>query len=138
MMNPLIPIYVPLREIERAGEPEPTAQWLLQHLTQSAQDFTNVRHTKDCLVEKLTNGECIVLLDGIDEAPNDNENAVISRSISAFARKYGENKIITTCRTASYRIGLEGFQICEKSKISTKTTLDNLPAIGLMKDEVSR
>jgi predicted NACHT family NTPase len=110
--KPLLPIYVPLREFRRAGPVQPSADWLYKFAIDCASDMSSVRFSSRWIGERLNGGHCLLLLDGIDEVPADQLTAV-NQAISAFKSKYGQNKIVATCRTASFLFGLEGFQICE-------------------------
>jgi predicted NACHT family NTPase len=60
----------------------------------------------------LQRGVCLVLLDDIDEVPIADLPAIY-HSIRAFSLKYQNNKIVATCRVASFERGLDGFEVCE-------------------------
>lgn len=117
-MEPLLPIYVPLRELQRIEDPSPNAQWIYKLVLNCACDFSNASHSKEWIAEKLDSGGCIILLDGIDEILSQNSKAII-QSISSFSKRYLNNKIIVTCRTKILESGLEGFQTCEIEDFSS-------------------
>jgi energy-coupling factor transporter ATP-binding protein EcfA2 len=69
------------------------------------------------VVEDILKGqdECILLFDGLDEVPNDQQEKVVSE-IVLLARRYRQHRLVVSCRTANYRGQLEGFsefEICE-------------------------
>jgi hypothetical protein len=66
----LLPILVPLREVKRAGTPAPTADWLRDLAVSCASDISTKPFAKQWLEDALANGRCLVLLDGVDEAPS--------------------------------------------------------------------
>ena len=59
--------------------------------------------------DTLKAGKLLVLLDGLDEVPTQNTNAVI-REIKDFVDRYGKNRFITSCRVAAYKGGLDRFR----------------------------
>ena len=108
----LLPIFVPLREVKRIGAPTPTADWLRDLAISCAADVTSKTFAKQWLEDALTNGKCLILLDGVDEAPIALLSTIF-QSIKAFASKYRDNSIVITCRAAAFDRSIEGFQICE-------------------------
>ncbi|GHO98495.1 NTPase [Reticulibacter mediterranei] len=59
----------------------------------------------DLLMTKLTEGTCIVLLDGLDEIVNADERRNVVRQIDEFVARHGNrpNRFIITSRIAGYR-----------------------------------
>ena len=110
--EPLLPIFVPLRELKRAGDPHPTAEWLQKLAISCAQDISTKIFSKEWLEAALQKGKCIILLDGIDEVPAKAVDTII-QSIKSFSTRYRKNKIVVTCRVASFDRSLDGFQVCE-------------------------
>jgi energy-coupling factor transporter ATP-binding protein EcfA2 len=108
----LLPIFVPLREIKRVGSPTPTAEWLRDLAVSCAADISNKTFGREWLEDALEKGKCLILLDGVDEAPT-GQLATIFQSIKSFSSKYRRNKIVITCRAAAFDRSIEGFQICE-------------------------
>lgn len=107
-----LPIYIPLREIKRTGDVIPSAEWLRDLAISCASDICSALFSKEWLEETLRKGKCIILIDGVDEAPT-NQISAIFQSIKAFSTKYRNNSIIITCRVAAFDRSIEGFQICE-------------------------
>jgi hypothetical protein len=58
--------------------------------------------------EFLEKGKLLILLDGLDEVPNDKVDIIIS-NIQDFADKYKKNRFITSCRTAFYKTFFRSF-----------------------------
>jgi NACHT domain len=56
----------------------------------------------------LDNGKLLILLDGLDEVPNEHIDSTITK-IQDFADKYKQNRFITSCRTAAYKSGFQKF-----------------------------
>ncbi|MBK1986441.1 NACHT domain-containing protein [Sphaerospermopsis aphanizomenoides BCCUSP55] len=56
----------------------------------------------------LEQGKLLILLDGLDEVPNQNLNEVINK-IQSFVDKYHENRFIISCRIAAYRNNFQRF-----------------------------
>jgi predicted NACHT family NTPase len=50
----------------------------------------------------LKQGKLLILLDGLDEVPKVNTNAVITQ-IEDFVDRYDKNRFISSCRIAAYR-----------------------------------
>jgi predicted NACHT family NTPase len=116
--EPLLPIFVPLREVKRAGPPVPNADWLRDLALSCANDISSRAFTKEWLEDALNSGRCLVLLDGVDEVPVSQMNTLF-QSIKSFSSKYRANKIIVTCRVAAFEHSIEGFEVCEIDDFKT-------------------
>lgn len=57
----------------------------------------------------LCSGGLLILLDGLDEVPSENFNAVV-QSIKDFSVQYSDNRFITSCRIAAYNTYFTGFR----------------------------
>jgi NACHT domain len=115
-LSSLLPLFVPLRELKKTRiAVAPISDWLRNLVLSSAAEVSNTVFTKELLEEMLQRGVCLVLLDGIEEVPVA-DLAALYHSIRAFSLKYQNNKIVVTCRVASFDRGLEGFEVCETSK----------------------
>jgi hypothetical protein len=57
-------------------------------------------------VHQLTRGNCILLLDGLDEVSSDTEFQRAVRAIQSLALKYRENQFVASSRIAGWRSGL--------------------------------
>ncbi|MBD1884727.1 NACHT domain-containing protein [Microcoleus vaginatus] len=69
----------------------------------------------------LSQGRGLILLDGLDEVPESNSDAVV-RQIRQFVQKYYNNQFIITCRIAAskYRFHEEGFTNVEVADFNNK------------------
>ncbi|MCH7727055.1 MAG: hypothetical protein IH991_11305, partial [Planctomycetes bacterium] len=54
------------------------------------------------LLEALRRGQCIVLLDGLDEIPSKARRQLVRDAVAAFTDAYPLNRFVVTCRTLSY------------------------------------
>lgn len=57
----------------------------------------------------LDKGKMLVLLDGLDEVPKEQEDAVVEQ-IRDFVDRYSDNRFITSCRIAAYKGGFRRFK----------------------------
>ncbi|NEQ99426.1 MAG: NACHT domain-containing protein [Cyanothece sp. SIO2G6] len=68
----------------------------------------NFPRAKDFAERALKQGKLLILLDGLDEVPSDNQlNAI--QAIQDFVDQYRENRFIASCRTAAYRTRFRQF-----------------------------
>lgn len=65
----------------------------------------------------LETGNCIVLLDSLDEVPTDLRASVLQH-ISDFCSSYPKAKIVVSCRTADYHEVLQDFSEIEISRLN--------------------
>lgn len=56
---------------------------------------------------QLEKGNCVVLLDGLDEVSTDTEFQVVVRAIESFALRYKQNQFVITSRIAGWRSGVD-------------------------------
>lgn len=63
---------------------------------------------KEMTEAALRTGRLLVLLDGLDEVPSKNTDAVV-RQIQNFVDKYSNNRFIASCRIAAYKGGFTRF-----------------------------
>jgi len=97
-----LPIFVTLREW--ADKKKPLMDFIVEQFSicgfDEAQPF----------VERvLTNGDCIVLFDGLDEVSQEANQSGIIQEIKDFSDKYGENQFIISCRVAAYNLWFDRF-----------------------------
>lgn len=112
IIEPLLPVFVPLRELKRIEKPKPTVDWLLSFVISCASEISGQSFEIEWLKEYLKTKNCLILLDGVDEIDPESI-ADVMQSINAFCRKYRGNKFVVTCRSAVFNYNLEGFKICE-------------------------
>lgn len=55
---------------------------------------------------QLTHGKCIVLLDGLDEVPNEVEFKAVARAVESLAVTFRKNQFVITSRIAGWRSGV--------------------------------
>ncbi|MBX2891423.1 MAG: NACHT domain-containing protein [Saprospiraceae bacterium] len=97
-----LPIFVTLREW--ADKKKPLMDFIVEQFSicgfDEAQPF----------VERvLTNGDCIVLFDGLDEVSQEANQSGIIQEIKDFSDKYSENQFVISCRVAAYNRWFERF-----------------------------
>jgi predicted NACHT family NTPase len=93
----------------------------------------------------LSQGQALVLLDGLDEVRNADHDRVLA-DIKGFARQYRECSIVITCRIASREYTFENFTEVEVADFSTEQIGEfinkwfkvkgNLPKANLMIDKL--
>ncbi len=128
----LIPIAVVLRDFarwlaERTGPAMPSHLWQFICSRLAAQ---NLDFAAQPLHAALEAGRAILLLDGLDEIPASQERTRMRDAIHVFARRYGQCRLLVTCRTLSYQEaewkipGLPSFALAafDEEKISNFVT----------------
>lgn len=92
--EPKLPIFIRLRNFgiylaenrSRFSAPGPGA--LVAFLEQNLQNDQMIKIPEDFLKRRLQDGECMVLLDGLDEVLEN--RAVVAQSVNAFIKEYGQ------------------------------------------------
>ena len=51
---------------------------------------------------RLRRGQCMVLLDGLDEVVDEAQKKVVTEKITQFVGEFGSNRFVVTCRTAGW------------------------------------
>lgn len=73
------------------------------------QKFSGYKDINEIEVQKLLSfGRALILLDGLDEIPENNADEVL-RQIRRFFEEYHKNQFVITCRTAAYGSRFAGF-----------------------------
>jgi predicted NACHT family NTPase len=101
----LIPIFITLRDFVDDSK-DAGAFSLLNYI--SCELFGNrieEEHNSETL---LGEGRMLLLLDGLDEVPHQ-ENKAVLKEIRRFSEKYPQNLFILTCRTAAKAFYIKGF-----------------------------
>lgn len=106
-----VPIFIALREFAETAKRQGDVSL-----------FNDIHHTlglsdPDQLETLLSEGRMLVLMDGMDEVPNQDINAVI-REIRTFSDKYHRNRYVVSCRTAAQKLALHGFTDVEIAPFS--------------------
>lgn len=97
-----LPVYLRLANYAEHGKGRSLSDFILQAVRSDANpDSTLATLIKD----RLTQGTCLVLLDGIDEIIDLSKRAVITREVDLLIRMYEEsgNQFIITSRLEGYR-----------------------------------
>ena len=84
----------------RKGRPSPSWLWdfVVERLRAQNLDFA-----ADPLHGLLDAGKIIVLLDGLDEIPTEQQRVLVRDAVQVFADRYPTCRIVATCRTLSYQ-----------------------------------
>ncbi len=100
----IIPIQVVLRDFARwlpqkakHGETGHLWNFVAQRLTNQ-----NLAPTIDPLLKELDEGNVLLMLDGLDEIPEQRQRTLVHESVHAFADRYRNIRMMVTCRTLSY------------------------------------
>ena len=80
---------------------------LIEAITQEFKHFGFPPST-EFATKALEQGKLLVLLDGLDEVPKEQMNAVIE-SIHDFVAQYEQNRFMASCRIAAYKSGFQRF-----------------------------
>ncbi|MDJ0716901.1 MAG: NACHT domain-containing protein [Prochloraceae cyanobacterium] len=90
-------------------------------------DKLNFSCSKEFVTKALEDGKLLILLDGLDEVPEDNSNEVIN-SIESLVTKYNNNRFIASCRIAAYRSYFKNFidiELADFDDEQIKNFIDN-------------
>jgi predicted NACHT family NTPase len=110
----LFPIFLRVSELaehirvcRQQGNPaSPTlpeaAEWLIHFLNSQNQEL-NWGLSHDFFRGKLKNGQCLLLLDGLDEAPTTDEREAMVRLFENATAAYGQCRFVVTTRPLSYQ-----------------------------------
>lgn len=104
----LIPILIPLRVFALKGDE--TKDFSLSNYIYQVWSYGGFSAEQVELL--LQQGKVLVLLDGLDEVPQQNSQDILQQ-IQQFAEVYYQNKIIVTCRLAAQQYRFWGFTYVE-------------------------
>ncbi|GAA6169397.1 NACHT domain-containing protein [Sessilibacter corallicola] len=111
IFEPKMPIYIRLRDYSGFENPNSDLDWFMKVAIDSVASISS-EEIGDWIKNQIGLGNCIFLVDGLDELPKEKLKSTVL-SYRKFVTAFSGNKYITTCRTASYDFGLEGFRFCE-------------------------
>lgn len=97
-----VPIYLRLKDLAEDARNEDGFN-LLTYITQELYGCG-----LDQLTALLNRGRALILLDGLDEVPAEDNDQVL-RQIRRFTEKYFRNRFVITCRIAAQKYRFEGF-----------------------------
>ncbi|KAB8335210.1 NACHT domain-containing NTPase [Scytonema tolypothrichoides VB-61278] len=99
-----VPIFIRLKNF--AEDATETGDFsLLNYISTELADFGTCEQQIQTL---LAQGRMLILLDGLDEVPED-DRAEIIKKIRQLSEEYYKNQFIITCRIATYQYQFEGF-----------------------------
>ena len=117
----LFPIFIRISDLaehirnckDKPGRPTTQAapSWLLHFLTAQSEEL-NWGLDEAFFREKLKSDSCIVLLDGLDEAPNQQERDAIVRLFEAAIQAYAACRFVVSTRPLAFT-GLAGFHTAQ-------------------------
>lgn len=111
-----VPVRVILRDFAASLPPDcecATADMLWSFIKEELVSH-NLGDYAPALQENLRKGECVVMLDGLDEVPDVARRALVRDAVLAFADTYSRNRYTVTCRVLSYTSAawkLTGFSV---------------------------
>lgn len=100
----LLPIFLPLREYGRYAEQNPNKSASPVGFLEFLDDYFtqwNIGLSSGFFIQFLERGNCIVLLDGLDEV-NPSVREFVTQSILSIAKRYPISRFIVTSRPAAY------------------------------------
>lgn len=100
-----VPVFVHLRDIGSHNNPGS-----LIRLIDSPANSNLEKIPSGFFKRHLRNGNCVVLLDGLDEVLDEQSQDSVVKEIIAFSNEYPDNWIITTCRAAGWKNQLQDFR----------------------------
>ncbi|MFQ5614562.1 MAG: NACHT domain-containing protein, partial [Anaerolineae bacterium] len=103
-----LPLFVPLSGfglylsgLDEADKPEPDARFLLDYL--QARRFAGLNLPPDYLETRLQQGDCLLLLDGLDEVARFPDRRFISETVTLFSKRFEQSGLAVTCRPEGYQ-----------------------------------
>lgn len=100
----LIPIFIPLKIFAEDAK-SANNFCLLQYIHK---EFTSCGITEQSVTETvLSQGRGLILLDGLDEVPQESSAEVV-KQIGSFAKNFFNNRFIITCRIAAHNYRFQG------------------------------
>ena len=104
-LGELVPIFITLKDFAEV-ENKPS---LLEYITQQLSSYKSAATEVEVLLE---NGKILVLLDGLDEVRQEDNNRIL-KQIRDFSKLYYMNRFVMTCRIAAQEYVFEKFKQVE-------------------------
>lgn len=101
-----LPIFVILHEFAQSGKP------LLDYMAEQF-GLCGFDDAKPFIERMLSNGDCIVLLDGLDEVSRETRLDAVIQEVTDFTRQYRESRFVVSCRVAAYNHWFSKFKEVE-------------------------
>ena len=115
-----VPIFIKLRDFAE-GHREKRQVDFLDFIHQ---EFITSDISQLSVIKKLLqSGRVLLLIDGMDEVFQEEENIIINE-VRRFSDRYHKNQFVATCRTASQKLALQGFTDVEIAPFTQKQISD--------------
>lgn len=102
----LVPVLVTLRDFAR-GLPDPLPEQAepvhLWDFIQKRLEVQKINKVIEPLQDLLEQGQCFLLLDGLDEVPSQAQRVFVRDAVRVFLKRYSGNRALITCRVLSYQ-----------------------------------
>jgi hypothetical protein len=102
----LVPIYIPLRRLTNSNRS------IVEEVTDKDTQILSAEILKEYpanyFERKLKKGECLLLLDGLDEVIDEKTHRQIAERINGLVAAYPGNRFLVTCRVAGWKDLLSG------------------------------
>lgn len=108
-----LPFYLTLNDLATTGKS-------IEDRLERALREVGFRHAQRLLQRRLERGECLILLDALDEVVDEEAYRRVVDEINRFAVAYYRNQIVVTCRIAGFRGLLQGFLQLEVQEFNEK------------------
>lgn len=102
----LLPIYIPLRRLSNSNRS--IIEDLSDKDTQILSAEILKEHPSNYFEKKLKKGQCLVLLDGLDEVIDEKTHRQVAERINSLVAAYPDNRFVVTCRNAGWKGLLSG------------------------------
>lgn len=96
--RPLLPLFVTLREITETNRNQGLADYLA-----GVCEGVGCKVSPGFFDKKLRDGDCIILLDGLDEVADETQRSQVAKWIRTQCNVWGNNPFIVTCRVAGFQ-----------------------------------
>ncbi len=102
-----LPVLVVLRDYARSIQGgDPTCQHLWSFITLRLQ-AQNLGAAVEPMQECLQKGKALLMFDGLDEVPTREQRRFVRDAVTAFSKRYPDNRYLLTCRILSYQEPVE-------------------------------
>ncbi len=98
-----LPIFVSLREYAAELNKRDGDYSLLDFLHSQAHERLHLRLPPTFFTDALTNGRCLVCLDGLDEVWTAGQRRDVTDAVHTLASRFGRNRFLVTSRVAGYQ-----------------------------------
>jgi predicted NACHT family NTPase len=117
MDDHLLPVFILLRRLSTSNNS--ILEDLLSQDSQILSKDLLKECPKDYFEKKLKKGQCLLLLDGMDEVTDEAAHRRVAEKINSLAANYPDNHIVVTCRIAGWQNLLSAtFRILETQDFS--------------------